>query len=373
MKHFGIIKWWLVVTVAFFGCTEVTDIIVKPSAREVYQREFEEDHFRFSAWESAYEESLKDSLLIEIPFQMAGYFVTGNMSVYSYNVALEEGEVFNLEVETDTTNPRVFIDFYELKDEAEGHTTFKKGNEPLDRHFRFEVGKSALYKVIVQPEISANTPFLITAYTSPTLGFPVAERGNKDILSFWGAARDGGARRHEGIDIFAPRGTPIVASADGRVTFVGERGLGGKQVWLRSGLLDGFSLYYAHLDSISVSIAQRVKRGDTLGFMGNSGNARTTSPHLHFGIYRTSGAVNPLAYVYQSERPKSSDPLKNWKEMLVVQSAVANLRQAASLNGEKIGQASRGDSLYVLGKADPWWHVSTFDQFEAFIHNSTVR
>lgn len=373
MRKFGIYIWWLVGITGFFACTKVTDIFVKPTARELYQREFEEDQFRFSVWENAYEKSLEDSLLIEMPFQMAGYFVSGNMEVYSYNVALEEGQVFHLEVETDTTNPRVFIDFYELNEDMEVCSLFKKGNEPLDRHFRFEVGKSAWYKVIVQPEIAANTPFLITAYTSPTLGFPVAGRGNKDIHSFWGAPRDGGARRHEGIDIFAPRGTPIVASADGRVTFVGERGLGGKQVWLRSGLLNGYSLYYAHLDSISVSLAQRVQRGDTLGFMGNTGNARFTNPHLHFGIYKTGGAVDPLAYVHISERLQVSDPLKNWKDMLVVQSAVANLRQAASLNGEEIGQTSRGDSLYVLGKADSWWHVSTFDDFEAFIHNSTVR
>lgn len=369
----GILKWCLAATLGLFSCTEVTDIIVKPSAREVYQREFEEDHFRFSAWEAAYEESLTDSLLIELPFQLAGYFVPRNMTVYSYNIALAEGQILNFEVETDSTNIRVFIDFYELKGDSEERVKYKQGNEPLERHFQFEVNKTALYKIVVQPEIAANTPFLITAYSSPTLGFPVAGKGNKDILSFWGAPRDGGARRHEGIDIFAPRGTPVVASADGRVTFVGKRGLGGKQVWLRSGLLDGYSLYYAHLDSIAVSIAQRVKRGDTLGFVGNTGNARFTSPHLHFGIYKTGGAVDPLSYVYISERPETEEPFSNWKDMLVVQSSVANLRQAASLNGDKIGRASRGDTLYVLGKTETWWHVETFDDFEAFIHNSTVR
>src|SRR5690606_37952339 len=82
----------------------------------------------------------------------------------------------------------------------------------------------------------------------------------------------------------------------GRITSVKEGGLGGKTVWMRP---EGrnISLYYAHLDSQSVSIGQRVAEGDTVGFVGNTGNARTTPPHLHFGIYSMGGAVDPLPYV----------------------------------------------------------------------------
>lgn len=369
----AVVKIGLIISFGLFSCTEVTDIIVQPTPREVYQREFEEENFRYNAWESAFERSLQDSLVIPLPYQEAGYFVTGSMAVYSYNVDLEEGQIFHLEVETDTADTRVFIDFYEQKRNSPVDYSFEKRNESADKTFQYEVNKTTTYKVIVQPEIAANTPFLLRAYTSPTLEFPVAGKGNKDILSFWGAARDGGRRAHEGIDIFAPRGTPVVASVDGRVTFVGERGLGGKQVWLRTGLLDGYSLYYAHLDSIAVSMANRVKKGDTLGFVGNTGNARTTSPHLHFGIYRGRGAVNPLAYVFISERPEVENPLENWKVMLVVRSSVANLRQAASMEGNRIGQASKGDTLYVLGKAEQWWHIETENNFEAFVHNSTVQ
>jgi hypothetical protein len=56
-------------------------------------------------------------------------------------------------------------------------------------------------------------------------------------------------------------------------------------------------LYYAHLDEQLVSDGQRVRRGDTIGLVGNTGNAATTSPHLHFGIYAPGGAVNPLPFV----------------------------------------------------------------------------
>lgn len=365
-------KWSLIFLVILLGCREVTDIVLRPSPREVYQREFEEDQFRFNAWQNAFEQSLQDSLMMELPFQVGGYFVANTFKVYSYNVDLEEGQIFNLEVVTDTGDVRVFIDFFEPATMGNEQFSFAKRSSPEEQFFQFEVKKSATYKVVIQPEIEANTPFRISAYASPTLDFPVAGRGNKDILSFWGAPRDGGSRRHEGIDIFAPRGTPVVAVTDGRITYVGERGLGGKQVWLRTGLLDGYSVYYAHLDSTVVSIAQRVTTGDTLGFVGNTGNAITTSPHLHFGIYRAMGAVNPLSYVYRTEKPPEQDLYSNWKEQLIVRSSVANLRQAASLNGTKIGKATRGDTLFVLARSAAWWHIETEENFEAFIHNSTV-
>lgn len=367
-------KCSVLLLLGLLSCRDIADMVLKPSAREVYQREFETDSFRFVAWQNAFEQSLADSLIVELPFSAGGFFVPGDFTVYSYNVELKQGQNFHLEVDTDTTDVRVFIDFFEMGSSTSGETFEVNARKDSEGGvFQYEVNKSTTYKVVVQSEIEASTPFIIIAYTSPTLAFPVAGRGNKDILSFWGAPRDGGRRTHEGIDVFAPRGTPVVASADGRITYVGERGLGGKQVWLRTGVFGGYSLYYAHLDSITVGIAQGVKQGDTLGFVGNTGNAITTSPHLHFGIYKSMGAVDPLSYVYQSEKPTESDFRSAWKDQLVVRSSVANLRQAASLNGPKIGTAQRGDTLHVRAITEAWWHIQTADHFEAFIHQSTVH
>ncbi len=125
--------------------------------------------------------------------------------------------------------------------------------------------------------------------------FPVS--GNKaKTQSFWGDARDGGARKHEGIDIMAPRGAPVVAVHDGIISVLNENNAGGKVVWLRPNGKD-YTLYYAHLDEQLVSTGQRVNAGDTIGLVGNTGNARTTVPHLHFGIYTTGGAVDPYPFV----------------------------------------------------------------------------
>src|SRR5690606_27574329 len=118
----------------------------------------------------------------------------------------------------------------------------------------------------------------------------------------------------------------VVAVTDGTVSFTGERGLGGKQVWLRAGLF-GNSIYYAHLDSVAVTSGIRVKTGDTLGFVGNTGNARTTPPHLHFGIYKSRGAVNPLPFVYNSPKLNAKNfPAAFGQAELRVKPSKANMR-----------------------------------------------
>ncbi|PTA68876.1 M23 family metallopeptidase [Deinococcus arcticus] len=107
----------------------------------------------------------------------------------------------------------------------------------------------------------------------------------------WGAARSGG-RRHEGIDIFAARGTPIQATTRGLVLNVGPNGLGGRTVTVLGPA--GQRHYYAHLERYpNLKRGDWVQPGDVVGFVGDSGNARGTPPHLHYGIYTAGGAINP--------------------------------------------------------------------------------
>jgi murein DD-endopeptidase MepM/ murein hydrolase activator NlpD len=110
----------------------------------------------------------------------------------------------------------------------------------------------------------------------------------------WHAPRPGG-RRHEGIDIFARRGTPVVATAPGRVIKVGHNRLGGNVVTVAGA---GAQLYYyAHLERFAaVEVGDKVRAGTVLGYVGNTGNAAGTPPHLHFGVYPLRNAlraVNP--------------------------------------------------------------------------------
>lgn len=102
------------------------------------------------------------------------------------------------------------------------------------------------------------------------------------IENTYGKERPGG-RVHEGIDLFAPIGTPVVSVAGGVVLFVGRDVLGGNIVKVLGG--DNRIYYYAHLSrSQSPEPGSRVSRGQIIGFVGNSGNAMLTPPHLHFEI-----------------------------------------------------------------------------------------
>jgi murein DD-endopeptidase MepM/ murein hydrolase activator NlpD len=123
-------------------------------------------------------------------------------------------------------------------------------------------------------------------------------RGRVRIGQGWGAPREGGRRRHQGIDLLAPAGTPLVAVADGRITRASnrERGLGG--ITLRLTDRKGTSYYYAHNQRNLAHLGQRVRRGQVIALLGATGNARGGPPHLHFQIHPGGGRpVNPDAIV----------------------------------------------------------------------------
>jgi murein DD-endopeptidase MepM/ murein hydrolase activator NlpD len=139
-----------------------------------------------------------------------------------------------------------------------------------------------------------------TNAVSKSLAFPVAGK-KSNIGSFWGARRDGGRRKHQGIDIFARKGTPVVAISDGIIVEKAHTPVGGKTLWLRS-VNHNWTAYYAHLDKQKVREGQYVRKGQVIGTVGNTGNAKTTPSHLHFGIYMANGPVNPLPYVKHSPK-----------------------------------------------------------------------
>ena len=113
------------------------------------------------------------------------------------------------------------------------------------------------------------------------------------FINDWGFARSGG-RTHKGTDVFAPKGTKILAPDSGRVS-LRTNTLGGKTVWLTGD--NGVSFYLAHLDGYpsGLGTGDRVSKGSVIGYVGNTGNAVGTSPHLHFQLHPGGGsAVNPF-------------------------------------------------------------------------------
>lgn len=127
----------------------------------------------------------------------------------------------------------------------------------------------------------------------PTLAMPLQDVAKKQIANTWHAPR-GTDRVHEGQDIFAPKGTSIYSATEGYVYNVGENRLGGQTVSVIGA--GGRVYYYAHLDSYAPGLAEgdHVTTQTVLGYVGTTGNAQGTPPHLHFGVYTSSGAINPL-------------------------------------------------------------------------------
>lgn len=129
----------------------------------------------------------------------------------------------------------------------------------------------------------------------PPAALPVPVEGVRSaaIADTFGAPR-GRDRTHQGVDIFAPRGTPVRSATRGIVVSVREGGLGGRVVWVFGP--GGERHYYAHLDDWVTGLERQqvVQAGDVLGFVGDSGNAQGTPTHLHYGIYAAGGAYDPL-------------------------------------------------------------------------------
>ena len=134
---------------------------------------------------------------------------------------------------------------------------------------------------------------LYTQSPDTKIAMPLEDVSKKEVANTWGAPR-GTGRRHEGQDIFAPRGTPILSATNGYIFKIGENNLGGQTVSVIS--KGGRIYYYAHLDRYAngIEVGDRVTTRTVLGYVGTTGNAQGTPPHLHFGIYTFTGAINPL-------------------------------------------------------------------------------
>ena len=265
----------------------------KATARQAYRWTDPYPPGVLQEWDSAHTLALNDTLSVSLPHRER---VTGDstllQSAQSLNFHLPVGRVVRISAESDS--PGLFGELYSISGgDRTRIASWDTMLTPIVYEARQEAGESL--QLVVQTVPYATFSYGVRIISQPALLFPVAGKDAGAIRSFWGASRDGGRRRHEGNDIFADRGTPLLAVTDGRISRVRDGGLGGKTVWLNDGKR-GLTYYYAHLDSQLVKAGEYVERGDTVGTVGNTGNARTTPPHLHFGIYRR-GARDPLPYL----------------------------------------------------------------------------
>jgi len=265
----------------------------------------------------------------------------------------------------------IFLDLFRL----EGSREHVASSDTSEAVLEFEVKKTGVFMLRLQPELLRGGRYQLKITSSPALAFPVWGKDSKSIASFFGMDRDGGARKHEGVDIFAPRGTPVLATTKGSIGRVNNNRLGGKVVWMRDSERN-LNYYYAHLDSQMVRSGQRVDIGDTLGLVGNTGNAISTPPHLHFGIYQSGyGAIDPFPYLHNKNTNITAEDvgLDYVGNLARIKSPSVNFRLSPNLNSEVIAKLPQHTLLQIAGNSNKWLRAETADQIKGFVHYTMVE
>ena len=324
-------------------------------------------------WKAEADESLAAPLPISLPYSERRLLDADYLQPITFAVDRKMDELIQVTIfPSINTRAEIFVDVFYVRDAA---------TEPVrigsmaakEQQFTIAAEYTGQYLVRIQPSHAAQG-LMDIAITSPLrYGFPVDTERENAVQSLFGVGRDGGARRHEGIDIFAPRGTPVIAAEAGHVTRVGETPRGGKNVWVRG---DQRSFYYANLDSIAVSPGDSVMRGEVLGTVGNTGNAVTTSPHLHFGIYKfAQGAVDPLPLVGRKKSINTYTPprVELAPRWLSIKTEKTNLRSGPSLKTTTVASLMRAELVQVDSVAGDWLRVTTGKGTKGFIARSLTQ
>ncbi|MGV3710927.1 MAG: peptidoglycan DD-metalloendopeptidase family protein [Gemmatimonas sp.] len=298
-----------------------------------------------------------------LPFQETGFYDRAQARAVAWSFVARDGQKISISLVAEGQPALVFSDLFQVTgDTARPFERLMSAvtDSTNQTVMHYEARDSVELVIRVQPELLRGGKYHLTIETNPVLAFPVEGRGNSAAQSFWGVDRDGGRRSHQGVDIFAPRGTPVLAAIDGRIRSISPNNLGGNVVW-QADEERGRSLYYAHLDRHYVTAGAYVRAGDTIGFVGNTGNARTTSPHLHFGIYRRGrGPIDPWPYVRRNTAtlaPVRGDTARMGSRA-TLRSAGA-LRVGPLLKSDTLMRVSSNDTLQVTGASATFYRVET--------------
>jgi murein DD-endopeptidase MepM/ murein hydrolase activator NlpD len=321
-------------------------------------------------WASAAVRSLSDAPVITLPFEEDGFLFAETPEARSYRVELRRGQRLSIEAGLEGGDRfRFFIDVYRMPGDATDDPLPVLSTEFDSERLEYISTRRAEYVVRLQPELLRGGRYHIALRVEGSIAFPVEERDTRAVLSFFGDSRDGGSRDHHGVDIFAPRGTPVLSATNGRVSRVRTTPIGGKVVWVNDSE-EPNRVYYAHLDSQVVRDGMDVKRGTLLGFVGNTGNARTTPPHLHFGLYRRrQGPMDPWYFLYQPSQvlPDASAPLEHLGVWTRTVNAGIRLREGPSSRAEVVAELEESTPLRVLAASGPWYHVRLPDGRDGFV------
>lgn len=361
----------LLVASFLIGCNSfksIKSVFVKVSPYEQYVESLRKAELLTAAmtqeWIAAGEKAYEDSVIINFPFSESGFFMASTPEARSYRFKAEDGQLITISTRARTERgAKVFLDLFAMEDNEWQRIAW--ADSTLSISYEFDEDRECVLRL--QPELLAGGWYSISIEIQPVLINPVYGASNQAIQSFYGAPRDEGKRLHEGVDIFAKKGTPVIAPTDGYISRVGRSKLGGKVVWMRD-RKRGHSYYFAHLDSQMVKAGMRVHQGHVLGLIGNTGNANDTPPHLHFGIY-AAGSKDPLYYIRQYDL---LDSMPSVDTSFVQQPFKVRTRNAALRTGPSAGlpaKAKLGRDTYVtvIGQSRDWYRIALPDDTEGFL------
>lgn len=361
-----------------FGCTEekIPERFYPRNDHHAYWYSLKQANLLSTAlgkdWLKAAEKPFEQQIKVKLPYQEAFVLSELKPDAIGYRFEVKRGQKVLVDIDLitqDTT--RVFVDLFRVENDslneflqvASADSTLQLGFEPR---------KDASYLLRLQPELLRGGHFSITIENVPTLAFPVAGKDKRAIQSVFGDPRDGGRREHHGVDIFAKRHTPIIAPTRAEVRFVGVRGLGGKVVWLYD-QERGTNLYFAHLHEQNVKKYQIVNPGDTIGTVGNTGNARYTPPHLHFGIYK-NGPIDPYAHIvpeYSRPEPLIPDTVLLGKTIELASELI--LKSQMDLTSQNLDTIRMGQKVVISAVNHNYIRVMEEEGKTGFIHKIEAR
>lgn len=377
-RAFRFLAFIMIALLVYFLLFQYLDIFLNllpgQSERVKYERTIKRkfDAETLKTWKAASNRAMQDFVTTELPYLQNGYFLSERIESFGFRCRLKEGESMSIELELENNECKIFLDVYQVISSDPNNWIVVASLETETSSIEYVVERSGEYLVKVQPEINVISGYELVLKSFPSLLFPVQGKGNGAVQSFWGDPRDGGKRKHEGIDIFAQRGTPVLACVSGRVSRVKTGGLGGKVVWLKS-KDEKFSYYYAHLDSRSVRQGQYVDAGQELGKVGNTGNAITTPPHLHFGVYKAfGGPVDPFPFVKTNDQLPQAPKVSISSQLNIISTTrdQTALRAQPGKSAALIITLGEGSGLYVLGVSQEYYHVRTEDGIAGFVQAS---
>lgn len=382
MNRFFINPLLFIVLSGLLGaCTSVGpgQLFRSTSPHDQYAQSLRSAHLEQTAlgtdWLTTADRALKDSVLINAPYRESGYFSSTRPFALGYRLNGQRGDKFIIKVDVQgLESVQVFIDVFELDERNQDPNRLASAKADTNQ-MELEIRRTRTHLIRIQPELLRSGRYTLSITREPVLSFPVRGRDSRQISSYFGVPRDAGRRRHEGIDIFAPRGTPAIAASDGTISGVGTNNLGGNVVYVSDSRRNQ-TLYYAHLDSQAVRQGQKVSVGDTVGFVGNTGNARTTSPHLHFGIYSSNtGAVDPLPFVRRGTGParQSLIAAETLGDSVRISAVRAVVRQSPNGDAPILRTLPRSAPFTITGGTATWMRVELPDGVTGYVAGSVVE